>query len=324
MTFKTQSGFWQLVIVLGILALVILTVIYGTRTQTYEGKLRKADKLFKVKRFDEAITLYVSLIDRDPKNPKTPTILMQIGDIYNFSLNKIDKAAETYDLITIRYPSSDPALKAFVKKAELFFTNDQFDRALKEYQNILENFPKLKEIDSYRLKLGICHLKLKQFEAARREFKTILDTNLNTPLGDEVLFQTANSYFMEGKTTQAIPIYQSLIEHFPKTPLINEAKFNLADCYEDLGEYDKALSIYKQIQNSYPNPKVIELQIQKNQERKVEAEKRKLKMGKDQPLIKNVPMLPNSQMNNNPVRQKQLMPESQRKKIIKDILNNYH
>ncbi len=324
MAFKRQSGFWQLVIVLGILALVILTVIYGTRTQSYEGKLRKADKLFKAKRFDESITLYLSLIDRDPKNPKTPIILMQVGDIYNFSLNKIDKAAETYDLITIRYPSSEFALKAFVKKGELFFVNDQFDRALKEYQNILENFPRLKEADAYRLKLGTSHVKLKQFEAARREFKAILDTNLNTPLADQVLFQTANSYFMEGKTTQAIPIYQSLIEHFPKTPLINEAKFNLADCYEDLGEYDKALTIYKQIQNSYPNPKVIELQIQKNQERKVEAEKRKLKSGKDLPLMKNPQTIPNSQIKSDPVRQKQLMPEKQRRKIVKDILENYH
>jgi TolA-binding protein len=273
--FKRPFGFWQLITALGILGLSILIFVYGTRPQTFEERMGKAEKLWKEKRFEEAIKVYVSLVDRDPKNPKVPEILLQVGDIYNFSLNQIDRALNTYELVTIRYPSTPYALQGFVRKGEIYFGTDQFEKALREYQNILENFPKIKDVETYRLRLGICHLKLKQFEAARREFKAILDENLKTPLADQVLFHTANSYFLEGSPTQAIPIYQSLIDHYPQSLLIDQAKFNMADCYEDLGEFDRALAIYKEIQNTYPNPKVIELQIQKNQEREAEAEKRR-------------------------------------------------
>ena len=275
MSTQKKFGFWQLIALLGILGLVILTFIYGTRTVSFDERLAKAEKLWKEKRFQEAIKIYVSLVDREPQNPRVPEILLQVGDIYNYSLNQMDRALNTYELVTIRYPSTPYALQALIRKGEIFFGSDQFDRALREYQNVLENFPKLKEAETYRLRLGICHLKLKQFETARREFKTILDQNLNTPLADQVLFHTANSYFLEGKTPQAIPIYQSLIEHYPKSSLVDQAKFNMADCYEDLGEFDRALQIYKEIQTTYPNPKVIELQIQRNQERRAEAEKRR-------------------------------------------------
>lgn len=277
MASKRPFGFWQLIVVLAILGLTLLTFIYGTRSQTFDDRMKKAEKFWKQKRFDEAIQLYLGLVDREPKNDKVPDILLQVGDIYNLSLGKIDKAIQTYDLITVRYPSTNYALQAFAKKGEIYFGSDQFDKALREYQNILENFPNLKDIETYRLRLGICHLKLKQFDAARREFKAILDANLKTPLADQVLFHTANSFFLEGKAPQAIPIYQTLIESYPKSSLLDEAKFNMADCYEDLGQFDRALAIYKEIQNTYPNPKVIELQIQRNQERKAEAEKHKEK-----------------------------------------------
>ena len=324
MAFQKKFGFWQLAALLGILALGLLLVVYGTRPQTFDYRLKKAEKLWKQKSYDRAIQLYLNLIDEDPKNPRVPELLLQVGDIYNLSLGQIDKAIQTYDLVAVRYPSTNYALQAFVRKGELYFGSDQFEKALREYQNILENFPNLKDIDTYRLRLGICHIKLKQFEAARREFKAILDADLKTPLADQVLFHTANSYFLEGNAAQAIPIYQSLIDHYPKSSLLDEAKFNMADCYEDLGNFDRALAIYKEIQNTYPNPKVIELQIQRNQERRAEDEKHKEKILSEQKKAlesRKAALLPGepSALDS----KKKLDLKIKRKDVIDDILKNY-
>ncbi len=273
MAFKKEFGFWQGLSLAGILALIAFIFLYGFQTRSLEDQLKKAEKRWAQKKYQEAITLYLKIVEQDPKNSKNAEFLLKVGDIYNLSLNQVTKALQTYDLVTVRYPSTPAAFQAFVKKGEIYFSSGQYQEALKEYQNILENFPNLQETDFYRLRLGVCHLKLKQFESARREFKIILDRNIKTPLADQVLFHTANSYFLEENPQQAIPIYQSLIAHYPQSTFMDEAKFNLADCYEDLGQFDQALLIYKQIQATYPNPKVIELQIQKNQQRKVEAEK---------------------------------------------------
>ncbi len=275
MVFQKKFGFWQLVSALGILGLILLTLIYGFRPQNFESRLKKAEKAQQAKHVEDAIRIYLKLIDQDPKNSKVPEILLKVGDLYHLSLNQIDAAAKTYDLVAIRYSSTPFALQALIRKGELFFNSNQFEAALREYQNILFNFPGMKEQELYRLKLGICHLKIKQFEAARREFKAILDLNLNTELADQVLFYTANSYLLEDNPSAAIPIYQSILEHYPQSIQRDEVRFNLADCYENLGEYDQALRLYQQIQATYPNPKVIELQIQRNQEKKAAAESRR-------------------------------------------------
>ncbi len=318
---KKEFGFWQLTILLAMIAVFGLMLVYGFQPQSFDARIRKAEKFWKSKKYEEAISAYLSAVEKEPQNPKVPDILLQVGDIYNLSLNQLDKAAKTYELVSVRYPATDFALRAFIKKGELYFGSEQFDKALKEYQNILENFPNIKDRELYRLRMGISHLKIKQYEAARREFKKILDNNLKTPLADQVLFHTANSYFLENNPNLAIPIYQSLIEHYPKSSLINEAKFNMADCYESVGEYDKALAIYQEIKDSYPNPKVIEWQIQKNQERRVDAEKRKSKMMADQKKM---------------MESRKAMGETQRKPapkgisdkvrrdLIKDIYENYH
>lgn len=317
---KKEFGFWQLVIVLAMLALLGLMLVYGLQPQTFDARLKKAEKLWKSKKYDEAISVYLSAVEKEPQNPKVPDILLQVGDIYNLSLNQIDKAVQTYDLLSVRYPASDYALQSFIKKGEIYFGSDQFDKALKEYQNILENFPNIKDREVYRLRMGISHLKLKQYEAARREFKKILDNNLKTSLADQVLFHTANSYFLEGNPALAIPVYQSLVQNYPKSSLVSEAKFNMADCYESMGEFDKALVIYEEIKGTYPNPKVIEWQIEKNKERKIESEKRKAKMLAEQKKMlesrKAVDAL-------NPAPPPKGISEKIRKDIIRDIYQNY-
>lgn|GEM_PF-1774470 len=317
---KKEFGFWQLVTVLAMIAMLGLMIVYGFQPQTFDARLRKAEKLWKAKRYDEAISVYLSALEKDPRNIKVPEILLQVGDIYNLSLNQIDKAAQTYDLVTVRYPATGYSLRALIKKGEIYFGSDQFDKALKEYQSILENFPNIPERDTYRLRMGISHLKLKQYEAARREFKKVLDSNLKTPLADQILFHTANSYFLEGKPMQAIPIYQSLVEHYPRSALLNEAKFNMADCFESMGEYDKALVIYQEIKESYPNPKVIEWQIEKNKERKIESEKRKAKLlGEQKKILESR----KSMGGMNPKPAPKGISEKIKKDIIRDIYENY-
>lgn len=317
-SFKKEFGFWQLVVVLLMVAVFALMLVYGFRPQSFESRLKKAEKFWKSKKFEEAISAYLSAIEKEPTNSKVPELLLQVGDIYNISLNQIDKSVKTYDLVTVRYPATDYALQAFVKKGEVYFSSDQFDKALREYQNILENFPNIKDREVYRLRMGISHLKLKQYEAARREFKKILENNLKTPLADQILFHTANSYFLEGNPTLAIPIYQSIIQNYPKSSLLSEAKFNMADCYESMGEFDKALAIYQEIKESYPNPKVIEWQIEKNKERKVEAEKRKSKMFADQKK-----MLESRKAAESNRAGPKGISEKIRKDIIRDIYQNY-
>ncbi|MBF0492221.1 MAG: tetratricopeptide repeat protein [Deltaproteobacteria bacterium] len=318
---KRKFGYWQFFAVLLILGLVALTFLYGLKPFSYNDRVKRAEKFWKQNKFEEAISQYLGAVQGEPQNSKNPDLLLRVGEIYQLSLLQVARALQTYELVTVRYPATLFALQAFIHKGEIYFETSQFDKALKEYQNVLENFPKIPEAAQYRLKLAISHIKLKQFEAARRELKIILDDNLKTPLADQVLFQMGNSYFLEGNSKQALEVYQSLIQNYPKSNLVDEAKFNMAGCYEDGGEFDKALKLYQEIQSTYPNPKVIELQIARNQERRKEYEKRHqngiLEQKKQMPVLETKPMPLNSG------KKTKLPMDKKTKAIIDDILKNY-
>jgi len=325
MKLKSQFGPRQIIALFAIIALGIVAAVYGFKPKTFEQKIEKAEKYWKSKKYKEAIGIYLVLIEESPDHPKIPELLLQVGDIYNLSLNNFEQALKSYELVTIRFPGTPYALQSYAKKGEIFFSTGQFDKALKEYQNILMNFPNHYQNDQYRLQVGLCLMKLKQFEAARKDFKKILDQNPQTPLTDQIIFQIANSYFLEGNTREAIPVYEAFLKNYPDSNLSNEAKFNMADCYEDLGDFDKALKIYEEIKNTYPNPKVIELQIQKNKERRQESETRKADALADR-MIKGGRM-PTTypQTTETKPSPKKISPELERKrkKAIEDIIRNY-
>ncbi len=321
---KRKFGYWQLFSTLLILGLVVLTFLYGLKPLSYDDRVKKAEQQWKKSKFEEAITQYLAAVGAEPKNEKNPDLLLRVGEIYQLSLLQIEKAIQTYDLVTVRYPATPFALQAFVHKGEVYFETSQFEKALKEYQNILENFHQISEAPQYRLKLAISHIKLKQFEAARRELKVILDENLKTPLADQVLFQMGNSYFLEGNTKQALEVYQSLIQNYPKSTLVDEAKFNMADCYEDAGEFDSALKIYQEIQSTYPNPKVIELQITRNEERRKEHQKRQKEMlEQKKKALTQTPVMSADSMPSAAGKKTKMPMDKKTKAIIDDILKNY-
>jgi TolA-binding protein len=262
----------QWICLLGILVLSGLTPHYGLKPLSFEARLKKADQALNANEYERAIRQYLVLIDQFPKHEKSPLLLLQIANAYRLS-GRTEASLQAYNLVGVRYPSTSHALQALTQKAELLFQNEHFPQALLAYQSLLLNFPESESANLWELRLGVCHLKAKQLEAARREFDLLLSSTDET-LKPQALFYKGNTYLLENRFDPAIEIYKTFLSQYPENELGNEVKFNLANAYENLDHYDLALEIYEELQKTYPNPRVIQLQIQRNQEKKLEAQKR--------------------------------------------------
>lgn len=262
---------------LRIIILFVVLVAIGAgfyfvpRRRPFESYTARASEALQNKDFEQSIELYLKALRLYPDHAQTPEILLNIGDIYNFSLANSDKAAKAYEMLTTRFPKSPQAKKGFEHAAEMQEKNEAWEQALLAYQGIIDNFPDDPEIDSHRFKVAMMAAKLKKFEPARRSLMAIIDQNPDTPIADQVLYQIGNLFFMEGASKQAIQVLEVAAEKYPDSPLNTEMLFTAANAYEEAGNIDKAIKIYRQIRYTYPNSRVVEKKLEKLADREKEV-----------------------------------------------------
>ncbi len=243
------------------------------RTRPFESYTRRAAEAFQLKDFERSIELYLKALRLYPQHPRTPEILLTIGDIYNFSLGNSEKAGKAYDMLTTRFPKTPEAEQAYEHAGEMYEKNENFQQALLSYQGIIDNFPDRKDLDEVRFNVAMMAVKLKKFEPAIRSLMAIIDKNPDTPIADKVLYQLGNVFFMEGSSKEAVKVLEVASDKYKESPLYTEMLFTMGNAYEEMGQNDKAMQVYKSIRYTYPNPRVVEKKLEKLQDRAKETEK---------------------------------------------------
>lgn len=255
----SQRKIALLLLVLAILGAAFFLVPHKRPFQTY---LNKAETAFQNKNFSRSITLYLRAIKNYPKNERKPEILINIGDIYNFSLGNIEQAQKAYQTVIDEYPRTTFARKAMQQAADMLAKAEDFQGALLYYQRMIDDYPAAMDHDVWGYQVAMMALKLKRYEPARRSLMAIIEKYPETPLADEVLYQIGNIFFMEGAPRESMQVLRLAVQKYPESKFITEMKFTLANAYEELGKRREALELYRSILSTYPNPQLIEHKIE--------------------------------------------------------------
>jgi Uncharacterized protein conserved in bacteria len=259
---------WIKLIAFLLVALAIGSGLYLVpKRRSFDSYLDRAEVAFQKKNFNRSIELYLRALKLYSSHPRTPEVLLRIGDTYNFSLANPQKAGTAYEMLTTRFPKSPEARQAFERSAEMYEKNGDYQKALLAYQGVIDNFPDANDLDEFRYNVAMMALKLKKFEPARRALMAIVEKNPQTPIADKVIYQLGNAFFMDAGSRQAVEVLKVAVEKYPDSPLKPDMLFTLANAYEELGEFPTAMKIYKSILNIYPNPKVVEKKIEKLEKR---------------------------------------------------------
>ncbi|HKX12882.1 MAG TPA: tetratricopeptide repeat protein [bacterium] len=277
------------VILLLVLAAIGAGFYLVPRKRPFESYTTRASESLQSKDFEQSIELYLKALRLYPNHPRTPEVLLAIGDIYNFSLANSDKAAKAYEMLTAQFPKTEQARVGFEHAAEMHEKNEAFEKALLAYQGIIDQFPESEGIDNRRFKVALMAAKLKKFEPARRSLMAIIDQNPDTPIADQVLYQIGNLFFMEGASKQAVQVLEVAAQKYPDSPLNTEMLFTAANAYEELGQIDKAMKIYRDIRYIYPNPRVVEKKLEKLADRQKEVKAMEARSRQSMRMVTNLP-----------------------------------
>jgi tetratricopeptide (TPR) repeat protein len=163
------------------------------------------------------------------------------GDLES-ARSKLKEIAQQYN--------DELAKKAMYLYAYLYFSEGNFQQAIKEFENFRNTF---KEDDVYNqkalLRIADSYYNLGEKDLARSIYKEFIEKYKDRK---EAVDAAYNIVLLEtkGENQEKDKIIEDFISKYPDYPLVNTLKLQLASIYEEKGEIEKAIKIYQQLSNS--------------------------------------------------------------------------
>jgi tetratricopeptide (TPR) repeat protein len=123
-----------------------------------------------------------------------------------------------------------------IKKGLDYANSNDYDRAVKEFENALKLFPKDEDA---LFNLGFVYADMQQYGPAYDIFKKLVNIN---PHHIEAFNNLGLLFARQGKYTDAVSVYEKGVEHNPGAAVLYN---NLGNVYYDTGKYEKALQMFK-------------------------------------------------------------------------------
>lgn len=211
----------------------------------------------------EAIST-LRVITRDhPDSEYAPRALRKVAQIQAYDLERYEEAEDTYQLFLKLYPQSGEAMPALEELAALLFEKKRdYLRAIKEAQRYIDSFPTSPQVPRMQKRIVDSYVQLRDFEQARVEAGLFLRKYPHDPLADEVAYDVARTYFIEGKPDQAALEARKLLAARPESKFLGRTQFMLAAALEDSDRLTEALEAYKAARPLHPEPSIVDVKIQ--------------------------------------------------------------
>lgn len=148
-------------------------------------------------------------------------------------------------------------LKTLLETANRLFDQGQYSDALKAYQGIIENNPKLFMV---RLNIGNCYMELKEYDKAIDDYLKLLDEVNAQPLEkrdnklvSQVYAAIGDAYLRQDRLAEAQEYFLKAINLDQSDPAI---PYNIAEIMMGAGKTDEAIKYYELAVKAAPeNPK---------------------------------------------------------------------
>ena len=121
-------------------------------------------------------------------------------------------------------------------------------RAIGEFDKFIHFFPKDPLVPSARYLIGMCYLKDKHQENARKIFFQIIKSNPNSHLAGKALFMIGESYYQQAASKEAEYYFEQVIKKDPSQDLKNAALYRLGWTKMQYNKWLDASEIFSKVE----------------------------------------------------------------------------
>lgn len=262
-------------------------------SQTKSNKVKEgviflwAVNLYELERYEEAEPKFRELINDYPDSRFLENAYYTLGRLY-VKLKQFESAREAFRMVIKMFPNSQFVDDSQYFIADCFFNENNYDQAHLEFEKVkspdqelqaqatyynalsllrmgrnqealvaytqfVDNYPTDKFITAAYFDMGVIHSKLKEYDAAARNYELAIQNAKDDITKGQIQFEIGNNYFSAEDYQQAIAAYKKLIETYPSDTNIPDARFYIAESYWALKDYQNALQAYSEVLEKDPN-----------------------------------------------------------------------
>jgi len=217
-----------------------------------------ADLLFQINRnnlkenFSQVVEAYERAINYDPKSPRLPSALLNLGYVH-LTVGNIPEARAYFNLLRKKYPYDPDIPLTYFYWADFYFRKKDYQKAADEFQYIIQKYPdhritqqaavglakSLKQLEFFKQALDIVEYieqrwpryyiddpdflilsgyvayKNKKYDRAKERFWTYVNLLPDGDKADIALARIGDIYLLKGKKRAAKEIYEKTSQKFP-------------------------------------------------------------------------------------------------------------
>lgn len=236
-----------------------------------------AEKLWTEGNYPAAVSEFEKVYVRDPRGKLGRQALYRAAMTEAYFLSQYADAVKKFG--TFAQLTDDPVAAWDAQKqiGEILFSKmDQHKQAIQHYEALYKMKPDSPEAPMFRFRIAKSHFFIWEFDEAVKEYQEILRDYPHTDWAEKSAFEIGVSYSTRGERSgkdsyqDAIDAYQDFLKKYPKSELVPEAKFGIANSLEEMDQLDAAYHAYEELRSTYPSPKVIEIKLVRIRERKAQ------------------------------------------------------
>lgn len=203
---------------------------------------------------EEAAAEYRSYLKQYPEGAHRPESLYRLGEA-EFALGKHKEALEAFDQFLAAFPQHALAVTVQGRKGVALYLLGKLDNAVAALGPVASAEGASAEVRGGALYyLGKAHFDAKQVPEASAAFRTLIETQSDSPYTPLAQYQLAFLFLGENNIEQAAITFSELASNAAANEeLRREARFRAAEAYDKLGWYDAAAGAYDQLQKEFPN-----------------------------------------------------------------------
>ena len=195
--------------------------------------------------FETAIDKYRRVIDVYSKTTLAPVIYYSIGDAY-FNMGNYDSAIINYRKVLTNYPSSDYVFDAVNGIQYSYVAKGNPEKAIALIDGFVNENPSLKFSDQIYLKKAEIYYSNREYELAKDSYIDFIEKFSNSKFIPEAYYWLGKSADNLEQYEDAIFYFNVAFQKYPKSEIAASSVLEMGSIYNSLENYGAAISIYNQ------------------------------------------------------------------------------
>jgi len=134
------------------------------------------------------------------------------------------------------------------KFAQRYMERGEYERAIGELERLIYFFPKDEKVPEAVYLIGLCHLKAKEYESARKVLFNVSKKYSNRNIAGKALFLIGETYYIQGVSEEAEHYFKRVITEYPQTELKNAALYRLGWSHMQSEKWQEASKTFNEVE----------------------------------------------------------------------------